>query len=356
MKIGMSFATGALVKSKHSHKGAWARIRADQLKHAGVELEMMFGTPPWDGYDRIYLYHGMEYKGGKYINMYGGSSDENSEFFQRILDYEGEIISLDLPMPDYGLVGRFRCGHRDATEKWKNIDWNAMSEKCSKIKQLKHPELTSHLVLGDSHSLSVYQHGDTILRMDGKTMHGISKMGIDSVISKEFGDHEFDSMTLYFGNIDVRHHLCRMPDPVLAANSLATRYENAIHNSQIANVEIVELLPIENESRGIPKSGWYDGAGFHGSWKDRTLIRNHLCRLLEEMANRNSWRYFKHQPEIWNAAGELDFACMERPKNVHKSPVYYRCNLFPDDVQDANISNQILVPERSDTFFSEFFS
>ena len=89
----------------------------------------------------------------------------------------------------------------------------------------------------------------------------------------------------------------------------------------------MDALPIENESRKLPKTGFYKGTPFAGTWKERTELVNQFNRSIDEMCERNGWDCYMH-PEVYlNSVKELSFDVMEKPKSVHLSREYYRWDL-----------------------------
>jgi hypothetical protein len=334
---------GRISAGKRSHKAAWAYLRAHQLKIDGYDVKVLHKGESWDDYDVIFLYHGMEFQGS--LNLFGGASDATALLFKRMLDFKGVFVSLDIPMPDYGELCKGRL--KKCEPEWSSMDWDALSELCGKIPVMRTPLKSSHLVLGDSHAFSAYVPGAMVARMDCKTLHGALQMQIPDLVELHLSmwgipGAPMDTLTLYFGNIDVRHHLCRFSDRESKVREMVEEYEKQIKATGIRYVEIVELLPIENESRKLPKTGYYKGEPFHGAWTERTSIRMYVNRQFEKMVERNpGWSMYRHPKEIVNEKGELDFAAMEVPRSVHLSPEYYRTNLREEN------------PEGS--FFSEFF-
>ena len=334
---------GSISAGARSHKAAWAYLRAHQLKIAGYDVKVLHKGESWDGYDLIFLYHGMEFQGS--LNLFGGASDKTALMFKRLLDFKGDFVSLDIPMPDYGEVCKRRL--TKCEPEWANMDWDGVSELCKTIETMRTPLTSDHLVLGDSHAFSAYAPGAMVARMDCKTLHGVIQMNIPDLVELHLAMWEIpgaplNTLTLYFGNIDIRHHLCRfaieLPHIV---DDMMKEYERQILSTKIRNIELVELLPIENESRKLPKTGYYKGEPFHGTWEQRMAMRERLNTLLKEMCDRNYWTFYQHPKEIVNEKGELDFAAMEAPRSVHLSPEYYRTNLKEEN------------PEGS--FFLEFF-
>jgi hypothetical protein len=96
-----------------------------------------------------------------------------------------------------------------------------------------------------------------------------------------------------------------------------------MEDGTIDEVEITEPYPIEHEARKIPKSGWYKGAPFHGTRKERNEIRKHLVNELEYEFKVYHW------PRMWYEIDPEEYAIryMEKPQSVHLSPQFYEWNL-----------------------------
>jgi hypothetical protein len=161
---------------------------------------------------------------------------------------------------------------------------------------------------------------------------------------------------LYFGNIDVRHHLLRQPDPEAATRELAYKYmEAAARLAEIqfkssgihVSVKVYELLPIEDESRSIPKTGWYEGTPFYGSMEDRDKIRLIFKEELKKWEG-GSTKVFEWVDKLINKDGELDFKYMEKPKSIHLSREFYphwhgkEYNRRKEEVNNPEIHNASL--------------
>jgi hypothetical protein len=268
----------------------------------------------------ILLYHGMEWSGA--LNMFGGAKDPSP--FQKFLDAKNAFMSLDIPCPDFGALGKERC--KSGSEEWKAFNWDALSRKCkdmpvARMKNFRFP----NLILGDSHAPSVWLPHSMISRYDGKTLHGALKLGLSNLI-KDYG--ELKHVTFYFGNIDIRHHLLRRRMPTKTLMVLLREYEKQIQqvvgNYKIPSIEVVCPLPIENESRKIPKTGWYKGTPFYGSRIERQELAEHMTQQIERFTYKHGWRCYKHADTFKNELGELSFDVMERPQSIHIAPKYYR--------------------------------
>ena len=336
-KIGIDQVVGNISTRLSSHKGAWAYLWANQLKHhyeslgEPIEVKVLHNDESWDSYDVIYLDHGMEFN-GEALNLFGGAQDEPAKKIERLTKFDPNcLISLDRPMSDYGLLGKNRL--KSCSEYWKNMDWDKVSEYCSKISSLDQCQLAksiemNHLLLGDSHSFSMYKPGMVVSRNDGQTLFGALKKGLKSFINP-YG-REIKKLTLYFGNIDIRHHLMRQNNPEISLKDMLDEYEKQIKNLNLDYVELISVLPIENESRKLPKTGYFKGTPFAGSWNERTLLVDIFNNKLKEICQRNGWDFYQH-PQIYkNSIGELDFKVMEKPQSVHLSREFYRWDLEKD--------------------------
>ena len=66
MKIAIDQVVGTVSPRPTSHKGGWAYLWANQLKYyfaqlgeGDVEIKVLHNEESWDGYDLIYLDHGI---------------------------------------------------------------------------------------------------------------------------------------------------------------------------------------------------------------------------------------------------------------------------------------------------------
>lgn len=344
MKAILTSPFNAISASVHSHRAAQAVIYADQLKSIGRPVDIDYGNKlNYADYNVMYVYHGNDFSG--VLNMFGGVKDFGG--IDRIIEFSkfnGACHSLAIPMPNYYKMLKARVDGSDkANPKWKDVDWDGLNEKCNGIRsfnrglffdqnelnyynerQDKFPK-NSEIVIGDSHAISLYKPGIKMNCIPFKTLHGAMSEGlIESIVSKHIGS--LPDLSLYFGNIDIRHHLCRQPDPTAAAKTLAKKYighaQRLLNEGIVGSVKIWEPLPIENESRAIPKTGWYKGTPFFGSWHDRNNIRRHFINELQMLAKPGieivEWTEY-----LLNDKGELDFKHMEKPRSVHLSRVSY---------------------------------
>lgn len=319
-RIGIDSLTGGITQKPWSHKGAWSRLLLCALKNLGLpNVKVLSKGEKWADFDIIIMEHGMEFDGA--FNLYGGANDELAERVEQFANYGGEILSYEVPMPDIGTFVKSRvasCSPRFAVM----VACQAMlSEKSKSIKFFDAVDPSDHLVIGDSHALSAWLPGAEIRRHDGKTLYGVTKVGLDKFV---VNPEAYKKITVYFGNIDVRHHLCRQPDPVGAAIELAKIYIGQVRRLKDMGIEmtVISLLPLEDPSRKLPKTGYYKGEPFAGSWDERERVRTAFNAELMAHAdgNYNLWTW----PDMLKDDGKLSFDAMERPKSVHLSPEWYR--------------------------------
>lgn len=318
-RIGIDSLTGAITQKPWSHKGAWSRILLCGLKTLGLNAKVLSKGEKWADFDIVIMEHGMEFDGT--FNVYGGANDELSERIEQFLNYTGEIISYEIPMPDIGEFVKARSSSCSARFAVMVAAQAALSEKSKAIKFFDAIDPSEHLVIGDSHSLSAWVPGAEIRRHDGKTLYGALKMRLENLIGNPTA---YKKITTYFGNIDVRHHLCRQPDPIGAAIELAKSYVGQVKmlKNMGIEMEVVSLLPLEDPSRKLPKTGYYKGEPFHGDWDKREAVRIAINAELRDNAqgNYSLWEW----PDVIRDDTKLSFDAMERPKSVHLSPEWYR--------------------------------
>lgn len=301
-----------------SHKSAWSYLLQAQLNHYGLEVDVLDKSSDIHEYDVWMVALPMEFQGT--YNLFGGATDEPASRIERVLDFKGDMYVLNREMPDVGAFVNSRI--KSCSERWSKLDAEAITQKCESIETISLKTGTGTFVLGDSHSVSVCPLGADISRNDGKTLFGVMKEGMSTYIP-EGTQH----LITYFGNIDVRHHLCRQDSPVSAAKKLAEDYIEHLKSLNIEKITVHTLLPIEFEGRRIPKTGWYKGTPFAGSRIERVEVMetfNHNVRRLGKEAGFEVLDW----PSHWFEENPEEFAknYMEKPGSVHLSREYYYWN------------------------------
>ena len=313
-----------------SHRTGWARMWAKCL-----DSKLSFNND-WSKENTVYLEHGMEFnENSKGVNVFlkePKSWDKLAEKARMIEGFEGELYSLDVDCPDYG--ARLKSRVRDhSTSAYKDLNFQKISEVCSRAKTIKQEDLSkSGIVLGDSHALSAWRPDAHLSRNDGQTLNGAINRGLDSWTDKFFRENrEISFLRTYFGNIDIRHHVCRLAtsfsDQRSATLDLVARYIEELINwqqkNEVSKIEIVASLPVENESRKLPKTGYFKGQPFWGSWSERDRVHQIFDEELKKKCNTNGFTFVEWPEHFINDAGELSFDYMEKPRSVHVSPEHY---------------------------------
>lgn len=342
----------------YSHRSAWGRMWG-----ACLNVPMGFNAD-WSKESKVYLEHGMEWKvGAKSINYFLASEKQlaalKTENTGRVLegqpikesaweklakkakmfeDFEGELYSLDVDCPMYGTLLKTRVKPW-VPDVFKNINFDKIDEVCKTAKTLRQQDLKRDFVtLGDSHSLSAWHEKSSLCRNDGQTLNGAITRGLDTWLQPfAEGGSSLNKVRIYFGNIDIRHHVCRLhpdntADQIGTTKDLVLRYFKELQRIgdkyQIDEIEVVAALPIENESRKLPKTGYYKKQPFWGTWKERTAVVNEFNRLCEGLCARLVGMTFVAWPKHFtNESDELDFQYMERPQSVHVSPEHYKWSI-----------------------------
>lgn len=300
---------------KASHKSAWSYLLKAQLNHFGLEADVLDKSSNVHDYDVWMIALPMEFQGS--YNLFGGATDEPAARIERFLDFKGSIYCLNREMPDVGAFVTSRM--KSCSERWSKLDAGAITTKCESIETITLKTGTGTFVLGDSHSVSVCPPDADISRNDGKTLFGVMKEGMASYIP-EGTTH----LVTYFGNIDVRHHLCRQKDPIGATEKLVSDYINHLRDLDIPKISVHTLLPIEFEGRRIPKTGWYKGTPFAGSQQERTEVMKRFNSLLRGLATEAGFEVLAW-PDHWYSENPESFAkeYMEKPGSVHLSREFY---------------------------------
>ena len=307
--------TRPIVDSSGSHRAAQGEIYLDMIRQSGDEVEINYGGEIEDHnqFDRLYVYHGNDW--GGVLNFFGGVKSCPIAFnLRNFSKFEGEVISLGIDFPDYGGLLKKRIdGVEGVQQEFLDVDFSNLEQMYLNSSTLKHPYPTDKLVVGDSHVICMYRQGWMVESIPFKTLYGALNVGLFNLHSL----HGISEIEYYFGNIDIRHHLCRQDDPEAACIGLVDSYvEQLIHLSSTIKVSVYEPLLIESESRKLPQSGYYKGQPFWGTWSERNQIRqlfvDQLKATLPESITLKEW-----VDGYGNQRGELDFKYMEDGQSVH---------------------------------------
>ena len=327
IRVGISALVGKLSSKLTSHKSGWAFHLANQLKHAGYSsVSVITDNSAWkaDDFDVILIEHGMEFKGN--FNIFGGANDDLYHQIIRMFAPGIRMYSLHHDMPCVGTLIEKRLKTGSDLFKTLEVRIEDAKEICASIPRVDRIQKTKSLCFGDSHSFSQYTPGYMTDRHDGLTLFGTLRRGIRSYVPQDI-----EELRIYLGNIDIRHHLMRQANPSKALKDMMAIYEQQLIDLEIDNIEVVQALPIENESRPLPKTGYYKDTPFAGSWAERTELVKQFNQMVTDMCERNDWKTWRHPDVYLNSFGELTFDVMEKPKSVHIAREYYRWDLVKNE-------------------------
>lgn len=318
---------------------AWARVWQAAIEHhTGHPCELMHEPKPWSEYDRVYVYFNLEPYDR--LSLFGGPQPQYADFIQCAEGFTGEIVALDKPLARFPEFCKARCFDKNGNvnlkvpEKWRNIDWDSMQTQFDKATCLSMDSLPlEDITLGDSHSISVWEPGRKAYRCDAQTLRGALKKGLSS-----FLPDKVRNLTIYFGNIDVRYHFGLQKTPWADIDEKLTEYERQLialkSSGQVTGeIELVQLLPVEDESRKIPSNNMLDGKSFNGTWAERCAWANAFNNGLEQIAFKNKFKIHRW-PDRWYVETYADpksfFCRLEAMKGLHLALPYYRYSGFND--------------------------
>ena len=290
MKIGLVGILNNPATSLNSHSAGMVHI-VSKLFGADVLTE----NDDWNEYEKLIVYHGVNFKAGSY-NIIGGMTKDILDRAEKLKNFAGIKYTLD----------GFQLAEFSTKRKLGKY------EDINDMPLIELPE-RKNLVIGDSHSLSVWPNEDYgISRNDGKTLHGFLKLDMDL--------SAYEHVIMYFGNIDIRFHLARQSNPIEATKDLFKRY---CDYASKYNSTITQLLAIEDESRRIPKSGQYKGENFFGSIE----LRKELRLVANQVMFESGLPMLEWPKEFLDQYGNLSFDVMEPKQSVHIRPAYYLRNV-----------------------------
>ena len=318
MKIGMIGIVTNLSTRLSSHNAGWTLVCKSVLETKfGTEVEVLDNKCDYSGYDILVINEGVNYKEGSF-NFFGGVQEKQIESLVKLSSYKGITYSVN-----------------------SKVDYNAL---LTKRKELRHLDLSfpipevidlskvnSKLVLGDSHSLSVFKPGYSISRNDGKTLHGFLKIGIEKFIKEDTTD-----LVFYAGNIDIRFHTHNHGgEEAIKKMSIDLFNQISKLTEKGIKVTLVHLIPCEDESRKIPGTGKYKGENFFGSKEERISYVTYFNSLIDRIAIKLNLDVIYWQFDYENG---LSFDDMEAKQSVHIRPSSYKyINQLTKEKNDTGI-------------------
>ena len=292
-------------RKKNSHGYGWARTWAENL-NVGINHDA-------DPVEILYLDHGVNFGGS--INLFGGFDEKLKQRVDNFL-LADKVYSLDIDMPEYG---NMLAKRKDCPDK----DWCArVQDKCDGAQTMLSTDLdTDWLTIGDSHTAAFAPEGSMVIKTNGLTLNGMIKNNFQYVRDHMAKCNNLQGITLVFGNIDLRHHICRLGIDYRDMWIELKRFGDSLP----VPVEYAVPWPIEFEGRKLPKTGYYKGQPFWGSYYERSQA---LAGIIEtmDMISMNKIMY----PNEWLMMNPEVYAKekMEGTSSVHISPECYRRKEF----------------------------
>ena len=302
-----------------SHNAGWTHCLLDQIgSRFGSREEVDIITNPFDIYlyDKIIINEGLNYKGDNVLNLFGGVTDDLDMKLRILGKYKGLLYTFNKELDLTQL-----CLKRNELNSIVTEDGIEFPEVTTINTQNNGP----NIIIGDSHSLSIYRHGYGISRNDGKTLHGALKDN-GRFIKDILKGGSYRRIVLYFGNIDMRFHVLRRADTDASIKRLISNYVGVISEllDQGYEVEVQSLLPIEDESRKIPGTGKYQGESFYGTREERQEAVDHFNLQMDQISKYVGFDF------VWWDNLPIDgfeapkFPAMESRQSVHLRPDYYK--------------------------------
>ena len=325
--IGITNLLSNITTKDHSHKGGWTKLLRCQLINAGYNnVTIISNKERLADFDSIIFDAGAEFAGT--INLFGGLNDKAYSRVEELKEFKGKLYSWQHELPCLDKLIESRQHNNSTFEGFKGYPKLNLF-----IEVFEHVEHKKHLLFGDSHTPSVWTPDMMIERRDGRTLFGaVKNEEIDEAIAK----YNPDELTLYLGNIDIRHHICRVNDSDFSSGFASFRIVRDLVNSLPLGlkVNLVQPLYIEDESRKLPKTGYYKGKPFYGTWFDRNHARYTMATVMENLSEEDDTLKVIGWPEEFvNELGQLTFEVMERPQSIHLSPKYYKWDLDNNEVR-----------------------
>lgn len=146
--------------------------------------------------------------------------------------------------------------------------------------------------VGDSHTLMMWRPGSTAEAIPARTLYRTLREGVSTVVPST-ATH----VTLCFGNIDLRHHFNRQPDPMATAEEMAKEYVKQASELDVEEVRVCELLPIITPDRRVAKSYYYNKEPHSGTTEERMALREKFNEALHRHGKQTKNVITLHHPD-----------------------------------------------------------
>lgn len=336
-KIGITHLLSNITTREGSHKGGWARLLKCQLVNLGyTNVKILDNKDSILEYGTIIFDLGAEFSGA--LNMFGGLDEKVFKRLTEIKNFTGDLFSWRNELPSILTLSgrRSNISSCEAFKQTAETFLSEVQEVLSKTKVFLHAYRTNKILIGDSHTPSVWTPEFMIERRDGRTLRGmIDKKTIHRIVNTNFrfNGMDIDHIHIHCSSIDIRHHVCREEDPGHTTAKLVMDLVTQLHDFEFKTVVLNHTMGIEDESRELPKTGFYKGTPFFGTWDNRNVCRQIFNEVVNDYTlDCPGWSHQKFPDYFFDESGKLQFEVMEKPQSVHLSPEHYRWNL--DDNTD----------------------
>lgn len=300
-KYALVSMMGNVGSTTNSQGGGYGLIATKMVKDFFRDDQVDVNVSPenWQDYDALFVCEGVNFVPGSF-NVPGGPQPLHYEKMKAMGNYKGIVKFINNEFDFEGFNKRLKIEDLNfPTGNFVDL-FNWYGNKTKKC------------VIGDSHALSVWRPTYGLNFTPGRTLYGFLKRNTPEEINEKY-----DEVVLYFGNIDARFHLMRQENPAAATGDLFRRYIEFA--SQLNNVTLVNLLPVEHESRKIPGTGLYKKQPFFGTREERQRLRDTANRIIN-----NSGLKTIQWPEEWvDEDGTKMLDILEMKQSVHLRPKHY---------------------------------
>jgi hypothetical protein len=299
MKAALISIMGNVGSTFNTQGGGYGLICTKMVKDLNPQDTIDVNPDPstWGDYEKLYVCEGVNFVDGSF-NVPGGPQPIHTQKMEAISKFEGEFEFVNKTFDFRKFNQRIKVDSNN---------WPISSA----VDYFSKPN--PYMVIGDSHSLSVWKPGYALSFNQGKTLHGWLKHANAQAINQL----RPGGVVLYFGNIDLRFHLGRMEDPYKATEELFTKYVNFA--KELNHATLVQLLPVEHESRKIPGTGLYKGQPFYGTRQLRMELRD----IANEIIAQSGLDYISWTQDWVDSDGTKMLDVLESKQSVHIKPKYY---------------------------------
>lgn len=304
-----------ITSKETSHTYGWARTWSENL--GGIPI-----NHTCEPSDVVFFDHGVNFGGS--LNLFGGFTEKHEQCMVN-LSKAKQVWSLDLEMPAY--LEMYLCRKDVEISPGLARDFAAFCCR-ARGKTLRSTDLgLPWLAVGDSHTAAWAPWNSMVVKTNGKTLNGQIRSNFQYVRDHIEMCPQIKGVTLSFGNIDVRHHICRLD----ADWREMWRNYKKFGDSLPIEVEYALPWPAEFEGRKLPKTGWYKDQPFWGSQLERSRLVEDIASFCDEIGMN-----VIHYPAEWRTMDPEVYAKerMEKPQSVHLSPKHYRRHNWGNENSD----------------------